>query len=171
MFNAFYPDEDFESSYDIPYKEYFNRGYRSIIFDIDNTLVPHGAPANARSIALFDKLKQIGFDILLLSNNKQERVDMFNASVQVHTIHKAGKPLTKNYLRAMEILHTDRDSTLFIGDQLFTDIYGAKRAGIHTILVKPLDPHEEIQIVLKRVLERIVLFFYHRKKDGQLSND
>ncbi len=59
---------------------------------------------------------------------------------------------------------TAPESTLFVGDQLFTDVWGAKRAGIVTYLVKPIHPKEEIQIVLKRRLERIVLFFYHRKK-------
>ena len=51
---------------------------------------------------------------------------------------------------------------MFVGDQLFTDVWGAKKAGITTYLVKPIHPKEEIQIVLKRKLERIVLFFYHR---------
>ena len=59
---------------------------------------------------------------------------------------------------------TSPESTLFVGDQLFTDVWGAKRAGIVSYLVKPIHPKEEIQIVLKRRLERIVLFFYHRKK-------
>ena len=55
-----------------------------------------------------------------------------------------------------------------MGDQLFTDIYGAKRAGIRTILVKPIHPKEEIQIVLKRYLEKIVLYFY-QKEEGKNS--
>ena len=62
----------------------------------------------------------------------------------------------------------DLDRTIFIGDQLFTDIYGAKRAGIRTILVKPIHPKEEIQIVLKRYLEKIVLYFY-QKEEGKNS--
>ena len=61
---------------------------------------------------------------------------------------------------------TDPETTLFVGDQLFTDVWGAKKAGIVTYLVKPINPKEEIQIVLKRRLEWIVLFFYHRKKRG-----
>ena len=59
---------------------------------------------------------------------------------------------------------TTTENTLFVGDQIFTDVYGANRAGIHTILVKPIHPKEEIQIVLKRYLEKIVLFFYTRKR-------
>ena len=57
---------------------------------------------------------------------------------------------------------TDEASTVFVGDQLFTDVYGAKRSGIYSILVKPIHPKEEIQIVLKRRLERIVLHFYKK---------
>ena len=61
-------------------------------------------------------------------------------------------------------MHTDRTNTIFIGDQLFTDIYGANRTGIRTILVDPIHPKEEIQIVLKRYLEKIVLHFYRNNR-------
>ena len=70
----------------------------------------------------------------------------------------------KNYLKAMEIMGTDQTNTLFIGDQLFTDVWGAKRTGIRNILVKPIHPKEEIQIVLKRYLEKIVLHFYKKSR-------
>lgn len=60
---------------------------------------------------------------------------------------------------------TTPENTIFIGDQLFTDVYGAKRAGIRNILVKPIHPKEEIQIVLKRYLEKIVLHFYRKEKE------
>jgi len=61
-------------------------------------------------------------------------------------------------------MNTNLDSTIFIGDQLFTDVWGAKRIGMRNILVKPIDKHEEIQIVIKRRLEAIVLFFYRMQK-------
>ena len=65
-------------------------------------------------------------------------------------------------------MNTNLDNTIFIGDQLFTDVWGAKRAGMHNILVKPINPKEEIQIVLKRYLEKIVLHFYLKeRKKGQ----
>ncbi|MFQ8911048.1 MAG: hypothetical protein ACLR79_00825 [Waltera sp.] len=63
----------------------------------------------------------------------------------------------------MEQMHTTKD-THFCGNQLFTDVWGAKKCGIMTYLTKPIHPKEEIQIVLKRYLEKIVLFFYHREK-------
>ena len=67
----------------------------------------------------------------------------------------------------MEIMETDLSNTIFVGDQLFTDVYGAKRTGMKSILVKPIHPKEEIQIVLKRKLEWIVLWFYKRKRKKQ----
>ena len=89
---------------------------------------------------------------------------MFNDEVQVQYIFKAGKPKLSGYERAMELMGTERENTIFVGDQIFTDVYGANRAGIRTFLTKPIHPKEEIQIVLKRYLEKIVLFFYHRRK-------
>ena len=50
-----------------------------------------------------------------------------------------------------------------IGDQVFTDVFGSNRAGLYSILVKPIAKKEEIQIVFKRYLERVVLFFYKRQ--------
>ena len=164
IWERFYPKEWVESTYEIDFEKLYGQGYRGILFDIDNTLVPHGAPADDRSIALFRRLKELGYGIMLLSNNKEPRVKMFNDAVGAEYIHKAGKPGVANYYKAMERLHTSKQNTLFIGDQLFTDIWGAKKAGIRTFLVKPIHPKEEIQIVLKRYLEKIVLHFYQRQK-------
>ena len=164
MFDRFFPDRYVASTYVIDFEKLYEEGYRGLIFDIDNTLVPHGAPADARAIALFDRLKKIGFKCCLISNNQEPRVKMFNEPIQVAYVYNAHKPSKKNYIKAMEIMGTDRSSTVFIGDQLFTDVWGAKRTGISNILVKPIHPKEEIQIVLKRYLEKIVLYFYARSK-------
>lgn len=153
-----------DSTYQIDFEMLYQKGYRGVIFDIDNTLVPHGAPADERAVRLFERLKNIGFDCCLLSNNQYERVAMFNKDVSVHFIENAHKPSRKNYQKAMELMKTNLDNTLFVGDQLFTDVYGAKRTGIHNILVKPIHPKEEIQIVLKRKLEKIVLYFYEKEQ-------
>ena len=164
LLSTFYPSEIKDSTYVIPFEELKEKGYKGVIFDVDNTLVPHGADADEKSIALFKKLKELGFQTMLLSNNKEPRVKRFNEKVGSRYIFKAGKPFLKNYKKAMEIMGTTPENTLFVGDQLFTDVWGAKRAGIYSILVKPIHPKEEIQIVLKRYLEKIVLFFYYRQK-------
>jgi HAD superfamily phosphatase (TIGR01668 family) len=127
-------------------------------------LVEHGKPATDRAIALFEKLREIGFKTCLLSNNKEYRVKPFADAVSSPYIYKADKPSRRNYYKAMEIMGTDISTTIFIGDQLFTDVYGARRTGIYSVLTSPIDKKEEIQIVLKRYLEKIVLYFYRRAK-------
>ena len=170
MLQTFYPDEYIVSTYKIDFQSYYDKGYRGVIFDIDNTLVEHGAPADERSIALIENLKSMGFGIMLLSNNKEPRVKMFNDAVHVQYIYKAGKPGRAGYENAMKQLKTDVSTTLFVGDQLFTDVWGARNTGIHSILVQPIDKKEEIQIILKRYLEKIVLASYRRycKKNNKV---
>ena len=165
MFNRFYPDEDVVSAYDIPYDALYREGVRGVIFDVDNTLVPHDAPADERAKNLFSHLRALGMDTCLLSNNKEPRVAAFAEAVGgSNYIYKGGKPGGKNYKKAMELMGTGLQSTIFVGDQLFTDVYGAKRTGIKSFLVKPINPREEIQIVLKRYPEALILFFYRRDK-------
>ena len=165
MFETFYPGNYVDSAYEIPYEKLYERGYRGIIFDVDNTLVPHGAPADKQAIELFERLRAIGFSTCILSNNKDK--------VGSPYIFKGGKPSRKGYERAMERMKTDRDTTFFVGDQLFTDVWGANRTGLYSILVKPINPKEEIQIVLKRYLEAVVLMFYRKrlKKTGRTAGD
>ena len=77
MFEKLYPTTEIDSAYSVPYESYYALGKRGIIYDIDNTLVMHGAPADERSIELFEKLRFIGFKTVLLSNNKEPRVKLF----------------------------------------------------------------------------------------------
>lgn len=163
MFQKFYPQEWVDSTYEIPFEKLYEEGYRGVLFDIDNTLVPHGAPATPQAVDFFKRLREIGFSYCMISNNQIERVESFCREVEGKFVCNAHKPSTKGYELAMEYMGTDKTNTLFVGDQLFTDIYGANRTGIRSILVKPIHPKEEIQIVLKRYLEKIVLHFYKKK--------
>ena len=153
-----------DSTYEIDFEKLYEEGIRGLIFDIDNTLVEHGVPADDRAVALFERLREIGFKTCLISNNKEPRVKPFAEAVNSQYVFKANKPSRKNYRKAMEFMNTDETNTVFVGDQLFTDVYGANRCGIKSILVKPIHPKEEIQIVLKRKLEKIVLHFYLKGK-------
>lgn len=162
ILEPFYPKEWLDSTYEIDWEQWKRKGIRGVLFDIDNTLVPHGAPADSRAIALFEKLHALGFQTCLLSNNKEPRVKSFADQVHSPYIYKAGKPGVKNYNRSVQEMGLCKEEVLFVGDQLFTDVYGANRAGIYAILVKPINPKEEIQIVLKRYLEAVVLYFYRK---------
>ena len=165
MFKRFYPDEMVDKVTDIDFQGMYDNGYRGVIFDIDNTLVEHGMPATEANKKFFAELKEIGLKVMFLSNNKEPRVKSFRYAVNYGDyIYKAGKPNPANYFEAMKRMGTDEDNTFFAGDQLFTDVWGGKKAGIKTFLVKPIDKKEEIQIVLKRILEKPVLWFYKRSK-------
>lgn len=164
MFRNLYPKEDWDSAYSSGYERLYENGYRGIIFDIDNTLVEHGAEANEKAVALVEELRKKGFAVCFLSNNGEARVSSFCKPMNAAYIYKAGKPKRDGYEAAMKLLGTIKEQTLAIGDQIFTDIWGANRAGIYTVLVGQIGKKEEIQIVLKRYLEKIVLFFYRRHK-------
>lgn len=163
MFKIFYPKDCADSTYEIDFQKLYKLGYRGVLFDVDNTLVPHGAPADDRAKELFRKLREIGFQTCLISNNQEPRVKPFAEAVDSPYIFNAHKPSGKNYCKAMEIMGTEVKNSVFVGDQLFTDVFGANRAEMYSILVKPIHPKEEIQIVLKRYLEKIVLWEYRRK--------
>lgn len=171
MLESFYPKHYVSSAYVIPYEKLYKKGIRGVIFDVDNTLVPHDAPADDRAKELFGGFHDMGMETCLLSNNKEPRVAAFAGEVGTKYIYKSGKPSVKGYVKAMELMGTSRDTTIFVGDQIFTDVYGANRAGILSFLVKPIHPKEEIQIVVKRYLEAVVLYFYRRKcrKEKEIS--
>jgi len=161
IFERFYPTAYYASAYDMDYEKLYEEGYRGIIYDIDNTLVPHGYPADERALKLMDRLKSIGFKITFLSNNDAVRVEMFNEKIGAGYISKASKPHAKGYLKAAEDMGCKAENVFFVGDQLFTDIWGANNAGIRSFLVLPIDKStDKIQIVLKRMLERIILRKY-----------
>ncbi len=165
MLKQFYPKEDWKSAYETKeYERLYAAGYRGIIFDIDNTMVEHGAPVNEKAIFLIRKLKEIGFKVCFVSNNKEPRVKSFSKPLGAEYIFKAGKPGAAGYVAAMKKMGVTKEQTVSVGDQIFTDMWGANRAGIHSVLVAPIGKKEEIQIVLKRYLEKIVLHFYRKSK-------
>ena len=152
-----YPWAEAASAYQIDYQKEYDNGVRGVLFDVDNTLVRHGEPATKQAKELFEHLRSIGLKTCIISNNKEPRVSPFAKEVGSDYIYKAGKPSVRGYEDAMKRIHTTPDTTIFIGDQIFTDIYGANRAGIRTYLVQPIHPKEEIQIVLKR-------YFFFKEK-------
>lgn len=168
MFKKIFPDAYISSVYNVDFNALYGKGFRLLLFDVDNTLVPHNAPADSRAIEFFDKIYKLGFKSMLLSNNAEPRVRDFCLAVKADGyLYKCGKPKSTSYKKAMQQCNETEKSTLFFGDQLFTDVLGAKNASIPAIMVLPvLKWKEEPQIILKRFLEAIVLLFYSDKQQS-----
>ncbi len=167
MFKKFYPYEYVESVFSIDYDKLYHKGYRGIMFDIDNTLVPHGDDSTEDVENLFRTLQSLGFKTLLLTNNDEERVQRFLKNIDSLYICDAQKPATENYLKAVTMLNMKKEEIVFIGDQIFTDIYGANRSGIDNILVRFIGYNVETKIGIRRNLEKIVLKLYALNKSCQ----
>ena len=160
-----FPDDYIDSIYDIDFKALYDQGYRALLFDVDNTLVPHGAPANRRAKRFFAYLRECGIRSMALSNNRELRVKSFCDETGADGyIFLANKPSSRSYKEAMEWLGVTPEQTIFVGDQLFTDIWGAANAGVRSVLVRPVRKwKEEPQIILKRFLEAVILVAYRIK--------
>lgn len=154
IFDTLYPDKMTDSVYHLDW-ETLSKRYAGVIFDIDNTLVPHGAPADQTAVDLFARIHGLGMRTMLVSNNGETRVKPFADLVDTAYVYKAGKPKKRGYVEAMARMGTTTENTLFIGDQIFTDVWGANRAGIDSFLTEPIDPStDKIQIVVKRWFEK-----------------
>lgn len=171
MLKQYFPGKYVDSVFAIDFQKLYNKGYRAILFDVDNTLVHHGDDSNEAVDDLFRRLREIGFQTVLLSNNGEERLQRFLKNIQSDYIANAGKPETKCYFQALEMLGVSGEEAVCIGDQIFFDILGANRSGIESILVHfiQIDPHEKIGI--RRYMEKVILFFYRHSKSYNRLGD
>ena len=160
ILEKFYPFEYVDSVFDIDYKKLYDKGYRGIIFDIDNTLVPHGKPSTEEVDELFKSIHSLGMKTILLSDNGQKRIEAFLKNIDAPYIDNANKPHTENFIRAVEMLELNKEEVVYIGDQVFKDIYGANKSGIDNILVKFIGWKTETKIGIRRRLEKVILAFY-----------
>ncbi len=165
MFKKYYPGAYADSVFAIDYQKLYQKGFRAIIFDIDNTLVHHGADADQNVILLFQKLHRLGFQTILLSNNDKARVSRFVREINTPYICDAQKPQPQGYQQALRTLGTTEKETIVIGDQMFVDIVGANRCGIPSILVHYISVPGEKWIGFRRYLEKAILlcFQYHQR--------
>ena len=102
MYQSLFPSDDYDSAYDIDYYSYYEKGYRGILFDVDNTLVEHGEPVTIRAIELFGRLKETGFKTCIISNNKECRVKPLADALGSDYVHsKAGIDGNASLLHAL----------------------------------------------------------------------
>lgn len=157
MFNNLLPDLIISDIFKIDSKFLEEHSIKLLLVDIDNTLVPHGMQSTPEVVKWISGLQEKGYQICFISNNNKKRVDLFNQDINIPAFHKSKKPLRKIYKRVLNEFKVDINHIAAVGDQLLSDIWGANRLGILTILVSPINKHEPLQIRCKRVLERFIL--------------
>lgn len=160
MLHLFYPYEYADSVFTVDYQRLYDKGYRGIIFDIDNTLVPHGEPSTPEVDTFMKKIQEMGFKTLLLSNNDEARIQMFLENIDSLYICDADKPKPASYKRAVEMLELKKKQVIVIGDQVFTDILGANLAGLASLMVGYIGKGEIIDIGKRRHVENVILKSY-----------
>lgn len=141
-------------------------GIKGVILDIDNTLEPYENPIpGERVLAWFRNLDNAEIKYAIVSNNNQERVEEFNKNLKMPAYFKAGKPFKKKILCAMEDIGTNSNNTVFVGDQVFTDVWGAHNAKIPVILVPPIKDKTDPFTRFKRLLEKPFLRLYDKRNE------
>jgi uncharacterized protein len=130
-------------------------GIKSLIIDIDNTLVPwRGETPDAGTEAWIDRLKVAGIKMALVSNAGGPRAARMGEKLGLPAIAPARKPMKSGFRKALAVLGGDPGSTAAVGDQIYTDVLGASRCGLKTILVEPFSGPEFPATKIMRYLER-----------------
>lgn len=144
MLDKLKPKKYANSIFDIDFDKLFKEGYRGIIFDLDNTIVSWDENRiDDKTRLLIDKIKEIGFKVIILSNNwSHKRVKYFSKIMRLPALGSALKPRVRSFKKALEIMGTTPETTLVIGDRILTDIFGGNKLGMYTILVSPINKNE-----------------------------
>jgi HAD superfamily phosphatase (TIGR01668 family) len=108
-------------------------------------------------------LKEAGIKAAFVSNNGRERVETFNKDLGNIAYYKAKKPFAGKIKRAMREMGVEKNETLFMGDQIFTDVLAARFSGIRAALVPPIKDKTDALTRFKRLLERPIMKRYHRR--------
>ena len=152
------PDFAVEAVYDVTVDSLHKHGIKAVLVDLDNTLIawnnPDGTPEMRKWL---HDLRDAGIRIIVVSNNTPKRVKRAVEKFDINYVAWSLKPFTFGINRAMKEFHYDKSEVVMIGDQLMTDIRAAHRAGIRSILVKPLVQHDSINTQINRARERRVM--------------
>lgn len=160
-----YPKEYFDSVKDINLELLHKNNIKGLILDVDNTLInlDRKMPAGVSNWA--KDLKANGIKICILSNsNHLDKVEAVAKIIEVPYIFFGKKPLKSGFLRARDILKLPNENIAVAGDQIFTDIIGANRCHMFSILVKPIEEKDYLITRIKRPIEKFIIKRYEKKK-------
>ena len=165
MFGKLLPTHIYKDIYEITPKALCEAGIAALILDIDNTLVTYDDPKPTESVAAWlDDMHDAGIQTAFVSNNHAPRVEEFCDGLGCYFHAKAGKPSRKYLREAMAHMGTTEKNTACVGDQLFTDVWAGKRAGMRAFLVPPIKDKRTLLFRAKRLLEKPFLRLYYKRK-------
>lgn len=155
MLKLLIPDLYIQSIYSLDTAMLRSCGIRGLIVDLDNTLVTwrYGQP-DQQLVKWVESLRSDGIEPCIVSNNRVARVQEVGKFLGIPSVGAAVKPRRRAFRRAMEQLGTPPAETAVLGDQIFTDVLGARRLGLYSILVVPISERELLWTQLVRRLER-----------------
>ena len=155
MFDNFLPDFMFLKFDDVTPEFLKEQNIKYLLIDIDNTLAPYEEPLpNERVVKWFELLEQNGIKSVLVSNNHSERVELFNSRLGLPAFSDCKKPSPKRLRKYADSIGAVIEETSSLGDQIFTDVWGAKKMGARAILVPPIRDKKTLFFRAKRLLEK-----------------
>jgi len=164
MLKIFYPQMYVDGILDIPLDKLRQKNIKAFIMDLDNTITEWNSnELRAEVAAWFRLIQSQGFKACILSNNGEQRIKNVADRLSIPFIHRAAKPRRKSFHLAVELMGAEAEQTAVVGDQVFTDILGGNRAGLYTILVKPLARREFVGTKINRTLEILILHYLLKK--------
>lgn len=166
------PDYYF-SSFELASAEFLRAiGVKGILLDVDNTLEPYENPLPTEKVlSWFKSLEENGIAAAIVSNNDKERIELFNKELGLPAYYKARKPFKSCLLLAMKDIGIEPESAVFMGDQIFTDVWAARNAKIRAILVPPIKDKTDVFTRFKRLLEKPILKKYAKKHSMTKENE
>lgn len=142
---SYIPTYVYKTVYDIDFTKLYDDGKRIILFDIDNTLLSYKElMPSPKLIELNNKIRELGFEIYLISNNNDQRIRMIKDTFLVNGyLAKARKPNPNKMKEFLNQCGFDLNTVIGVGDQMLTDILSFNRLKIDSILVKSIDRSTE----------------------------
>lgn len=129
-------------------------GYKALLLDVDNTLTTHHCPAISDEVRTWlDEAAAAGLSLMIVSNSKAFRIRPFAERIGLPFVALSCKPLPFGFFRAVKALGVGKTQCLVIGDQSFTDVLGAKLAGLPVAQTEPIRPEDGWSFKLRRRLE------------------
>lgn len=160
-----YPDLYLNSVIDINATLLKKNKLEALILDVDNTLIDYYKNLIEGAEDWCENLKSEGIKCIILSNsNKKEKVETVAKKLGIKYVMFAKKPLKSGFKKALEKLEMKPEQVAVVGDQIFTDVVGAKRMKMFSILVKQVGEKDIFITKVKRPIENAIIKKYLREK-------